>query len=94
VVELHRRLPGAELIESKRHDGRYSHELRALAKDGFSYENWVQYTSLVNMALKTPAARFKPELKMWTYWASQGVPIDQTLGDALAQIQVVVRKSG
>ncbi len=94
VVDLHRRLPGAELIDAARHDVKYSHELMETSRRGFSYANWMRYCGFVDMAHRVGAARFKPELRMWSYWASQGVPIDQTLGDALAQIQVVVRKSG
>lgn len=94
VVDLHRRLPGAELIDACRQDLKYSHEMLERSRRDRNFANWMRYCNFVGLAQQLGAARFRPELRMWSYWSARGVPIDQTLGDALAQIQVVVRKAG
>ncbi|HEY2628968.1 MAG TPA: methyltransferase domain-containing protein [Usitatibacter sp.] len=94
VVDLHRGLPGAQIVEAHRHDVKYSHELLGLSRGKLNRGAWARYCDLVNFLQRNGVGRFRPELRMWPYWARQGVPIDQTLGDALAQIQVVVRKAG
>jgi predicted SAM-dependent methyltransferase len=94
VVDLHRKLPGAEVVEATRHDLHYSHEMLALSKKDRSLRNWSRYRDLSNSIHRMGWGRLRPELRMWNYWARRGVPIDQTLGEAMAQIQVVVRKAG
>ncbi|HLX22403.1 MAG TPA: methyltransferase domain-containing protein [Usitatibacter sp.] len=91
VVELHRRLPGAELVDSCRHDASYDHAMLASSKD-HDFKAWVGYCNFIEQARRFGAGRFMPELRMWSWWARRGVPIDQTLADAMAQIQVIVRK--
>lgn len=93
VVDLHRNLPGAEVIDACRQDAGYSHKLLALSRP-HSFSGWARYCNFIDLANRLGAQRFRPELRMWTYWSRRGVPIDQTLGEALAQIQVVVRKLG
>jgi 2-polyprenyl-3-methyl-5-hydroxy-6-metoxy-1,4-benzoquinol methylase len=93
VVDLHKSLPGAELVDSCRHDEKYSHELLESSKE-HDFKSWGTYCNFIDQVRRLGAGGFKPELRMWSFWARRGVPIDQTLGEALAQIQVVVRKPG
>jgi SAM-dependent methyltransferase len=93
VVDLHRSLPGAEVLDAARQDTHYSHEVLGLSKREFNLTNLMKHRNFVEFTYRIGLGRFRPELRAWPYWAKRGVPIDQTLGDALAQIQVVVRKS-
>ncbi len=92
VVDLHRNLPGAELVDSRRHDEHYSHEMLEMSRV-HDLNNWMTYDRFIALAQRLGLRRFRPEMWLWKLWARQGVPIDQTLGEALAQIQVVVRKA-
>jgi SAM-dependent methyltransferase len=94
VVDLHRRLPGAEIVKADRHDLKYSHEMLAVSKKDRNLAYWSRYRDISNFIHRMGLGRCRPEIRLWRYWSQRGVPIDQTLGEAMAQIQVVVRKAG
>ena len=87
-------LPGARIVAAERHDRHYDYSL--MAKPGQPWKpktRWVRY--LYRICRKAPA-RLKPACRRRVdrYARSRGIPVDQTLGPALAQIQVIARKDG
>ena len=85
-------LPQARILSAERHDRHYDYAL--IAKPGepcMPKARWVRY--LYRICRKTPA-RLKPACRRRVdrLARSRGIPVNQTLGPALAQIQVVARK--
>ena len=85
-------LPGAAIISAERHDMHYDYQL--MAKPG---EAWRPKTFLVKylyrIARQTPSS-LKPACRRWVdrFARFRKIPVDQTLGQALAQIQVIAQK--
>ena len=85
-------LPGARILSAERHDRHYDYAL--MAKPG---EPWRPKTRRVRygcrICRKMPA-RLRPACRRRVDRCarSRGIPMDQTLGPALAQIQVIARK--
>ena len=87
-------LPGARILSAERHDRHYDYSL--MAKPGQPWKpktRWVRY--LYRICRKAPA-RLKPACRRRVdrLARSRSIPVDQTLGPALAQIQVIARKDG
>jgi SAM-dependent methyltransferase len=89
VFDLVAALPGAELIDVRVHDGGYDRSClrerpcpRLWARI-FHSVRWRMLKMLRTLGIRARLHWFAPVFR---------VPIDQTLGDALAQIQVIVRK--
>lgn len=92
LEQLARQLPGAEIVSYERHDQGYRHALRrsslsrldrALFSAGRLCSGALGRVGIRNGLLhRSVGALFQ----------ALGAPVDQTRGDALAQIQIVVRK--
>jgi SAM-dependent methyltransferase len=83
-------LPGAELISIEVQDARYDYSKRKRGWSRFGRAAWLFRRRKV---VRKIASRFSYVDRCFGVWEhSLGVPIDQTRGDALAQIQAVVRK--
>ena len=85
-------LPQARIVVAERHDRHYDYSL--MAKPGQPWKpktRWVRY--LYRICRKAPA-RLKPACRhrVDRLARSRGIPVDQTLGPTLAQIQVIARK--
>ena len=85
-------LPKAVIVSLERHDMHYDYRL--MAKPG---EAWRPKTFLVKhlyrIARQTPSG-MKPTCRRWVdrFARFRKIPVDQTLGPALAQIQVIAQK--
>jgi SAM-dependent methyltransferase len=93
VVAMHRRLRGAELVEISRHDHGYRREILVASRRKIDLRKHRMRRHVIAWLYKLRIGRLRPELRLWPLLARLGVPIDQTEGHALAQLQIVVRKS-
>lgn len=92
VKSLVSALPKAAIISAERHDMHYDYRL--MAKPG---EVWRPKTTLVRYLYRIARhmpTNIKPTCFKWVnnFTRFQKIPVDQTLGPALAQIQVIAQK--
>jgi len=92
VLLLHQNLPQATIVEVSLQDFGYRHEILRLSKRHRSRIALALYRRAIALLNKVRLRSFFPERKLWALLAYLGIPVDQTMGDALAQIQIVARK--
>lgn len=92
IESLVRSLPGAEIISAEIQDHHYDHSLKRLGGSGLYklFPNAELYKLKFLLKFRIKNRRFISLINHLFVWA--GIPVDQTHGDALAQIQVVARK--
>lgn len=92
LSDLHQQLPRALIIEATRQDFRYRYDILNLSLRRRNIANMVRYQKALTWMRRARLGRLAPERRLWRLVAAFGVPVDQTLGPALAQLQVVTRK--
>jgi SAM-dependent methyltransferase len=94
VRELHQSLPGAEIISAEIQDDRYNYELRKLGPENETSRmlrgRLIQLVRQLSDKRLLTSYELLDELN--ACFASLGATVDQTMGTALAQIQVIARK--
>jgi SAM-dependent methyltransferase len=91
VLDLVALLPDGDLVDARLHDQGYDRSyLRTRPCPRF----WARMMSTVRWKLLKLAAKLKISARFNWFAKVFNVPIDQTVGDAAAQIQVIVRKRG
>ncbi len=85
-------LPGAEVISAEVQAQGYDHSLNFLGKTnpkrvGYPKKWWLK------IARKIPVVGADWRLNLLRRWVPMGYPMDQTHGAALAQIQIILRRS-
>ena len=92
--ELHQALPSAEIISAEIQDDGYRYELQRLGPENPHTrnlrENQLQLIHKLNEKRLLTSFELLDELN--TCFSALGATVDQTLGSALAQIQVIARK--
>lgn len=91
VVELHRKLPNAQIISAEVQDEYFDENL--LLQEGTKPRRLRHPLKLIMSILKRatyPDSKLRYAFIKWL--VKKGYPYDQTTGNALAQIQVIVRK--
>ena len=98
IENLVKRLPGAELLDVALHDAGYDYCLhrspagQSRAKNGRTVGRFM--VRLVrSIAKRLPLTGNDTRRKVENLGFQMGVPVDQTMRDAVAQIQIVARKS-
>ena len=92
IVELVRALDGAEIVACERQDAGYDHALRRSTLteiDRLLYRGHQHCRSLLR---RLGAGKRAPERMVDGLFRRLGTPVDQTQGDALAQIQIIARR--
>jgi SAM-dependent methyltransferase len=84
-------LPGAEIVAADVQDNGYDYRLR---QHGSRYRSFLRKRAdrLVRLGYRWPLVKPPIITPILRLFARFGTPIDQTRGDALAQIQVIARK--
>lgn len=85
-------LPGAEIVSAQRQDAGYDHALKF--PDGLTPKRQVRHPLKLALSIgkRIPFAHDRLERYIRRRMLAHGYPCDQTRYDALAQIQVIVRK--
>ena len=91
VVDLHLKLPNAQLISAELHDHYFKKEL--LLNEGTQPRRLQHPLKLIMSILKRTTNSESSLRQAFIKWlVSRGYPYDQTTGQALAQIQVIIQK--
>lgn len=91
VRSLFEALPNAEIISVQIHDANYAYSLRFPA--GMKPKRIKHPLKLLlSIAKRIPVIGAKVKMNILRRLVAWGYPLDQTLGDALAQIQIIVHK--
>jgi SAM-dependent methyltransferase len=92
IRELVRGLPHCEIIAAEVHDENYDYSL--LMKPGAVYRKKLfGLRFLKSIAKRIPVVGPRLRKHVERFGVRHGVPVDQTAGAALAQIQIVARKA-
>jgi SAM-dependent methyltransferase len=87
-------LPNSEVISAEIQDAHYDHSLRF--PPGIAYRRrkpfYIKWS--LSVAKRLPIVGRQAKIFLQRKFLKHGFPVDQTLGDALAQIQIIVRKLG
>ena len=85
-------LPGATVLSIKRHDMHYDYLL--MAKPGEAWRPKTLFVKYLYRIARQMPAKIKPACRKWVdkFARFRKIPVDQTLGPALAQIQVIAQK--
>jgi SAM-dependent methyltransferase len=96
VIELrnlHLSLPGAQLLDLQKHDAGYRYDIARSTRENLSRENTGRYYAARVWARRLGLGWLGLERRGWPWLARRGIPIDQTSGEAMAQLQIIVRKA-
>ncbi len=91
---IHLALPGAELVDVQKHDRAYRRDLLENVRGKTNPENFRRYRRFISWVMKYKLDKFGLTRLGWPWVTRHGVPVDQTLGPAMAQLQIIVRKAG
>lgn len=94
AAELHRALPGAQIVSAAVQDHGYKHELQKIGPE--SETSRILRGTLFQLMNRLGQRRLLTSLELLdepnACFARLGATVDQTVGTALAQIQVIARK--
>ncbi len=93
IFELHECLPGAQIISATVHDYRYDYKLQKIGKENCTQKairkKYMQLIHQLN-GKKLLTVPLLDELNI--FFSGLGIAVDQTMGSALAQIQIIIQK--
>ena len=92
IEELVKELPGAEILECMRQDYEYDYALQKTSINGWNRALFYFAASTTSLLRRLQLSNHALARVLMSLLVKLGAPVDQTAGDALAQLQVVARK--
>lgn len=95
IYELHKSLPGAQIISAEIQDHYYNYDIQKMGEEtSNSRAIWIKHVELIHKRMNKNNKLLSIPLldKLNIFFASLGATVDQTTGSALAQIQVIAQK--
>jgi SAM-dependent methyltransferase len=89
---LHLQLPGAELVDLQKHDIAYRRDWLEATRKNLSAKNFARYRHALHWVRKCRLEWLGLDGVGWSWLTRHGVPVDQTSKDAMAQLQIILRK--
>jgi SAM-dependent methyltransferase len=91
---LHLRLDGAELIDLQTQAAGYVHALYIATRQKPNHDDYLRYRRFLARLKAWKLGWLGVDMMGWNWLTRHGIPIDQTKGEALAQLQIIVQKRG
>jgi SAM-dependent methyltransferase len=89
---LHLQLEDAVLIDLQTHDAGYQHALYSTMREKPNHDDYLRYRRFLARLKAWKLGWLRVDMLGWEWLARHGIPVDQTKGDALAQLQIIVQK--
>ncbi len=94
IYELHNSLHGAQIISAKIQDTYYNYNIQKLGKEtDNSCAIRIKHVELIHQLNNKKLLSIPLLDELNIFFARLGAAVDQTMGSALAQIQVIAKKS-
>ena len=93
IYELSKSLPGAQIISAEIQDNNYNYNIQRLGEEtSNSRAIRIKHVELIHQLLNKKLLSIPLLDELNIFFAGLGSTVDQTMGSALAQIQVIARK--
>jgi len=93
IYELSKSLPGAQIVSAEIQDNNYNYNIQNLGKESSNSEAIrIKHVELIHQLINKNLLTVPLLDELNIFFAGLGAAVDQTMGSALAQIQVIARK--
>jgi SAM-dependent methyltransferase len=89
---LHLQLKDAVLIDLQTQDAGYVHALYIATRQKPNHDDYLRYRRFLARLKDWKLGWLGVDMMGWKWLTRHGIPIDQTKGEALAQLQIIVQK--